>query len=80
MFGYRALAALFQQVVGTVAPQALGKDNAHRFGQHQALCQVEVMAHARGIHLHTLGNHLSLAQGARDQAADIRQGFPLGMP
>ena len=61
LFGHRALAALFQQVVGTVATQTLGEDDANRLSQHQALCQVEVTAHARGIHLHALGNHLSLS-------------------
>lgn len=80
LFGHRTLAALLQQVMGTVAPQALGQDNTDRFGQHQALGEVEVAAHARGIHLHALGDHLGLAQGAGDQATDLRQGFPLSVP
>ena len=80
LFGHSALAALLQQVMGVVAAQALGEDDAHRFGQHQALGQVEVTAHARGIHFHALGNHLGLAQRTRYQAADVRQGFPFGMP
>ncbi|MNZ47398.1 hypothetical protein D3C78_651130 [compost metagenome] len=67
-------------MMGSVAAQALGKDNAHRFGQYEALGQVEVLAHARSVDLQAIGNDLRLTQGTGYQTADLRQGLPLGMP
>ncbi|MNV24222.1 hypothetical protein D3C71_1152770 [compost metagenome] len=80
LFGHRAFAAAFEQMVCGIAADPLGEDDAHRFGEHQALGQIEVVRHAPGIHFQSLGDQQRLLQAARHQAANLRQGFPLGMP
>ncbi|MNM69574.1 hypothetical protein D3C81_811720 [compost metagenome] len=63
-----------------IAADPLREDDAHRFGEHQALGQVEVARHAFGVHFQTLGDQQRLLQAAGHQAANLRQGFPFCMP
>ncbi|MNU02727.1 hypothetical protein D3C72_2465200 [compost metagenome] len=56
LFGHGAFAALFEQMVRGIAADPLREDDAHRFGKHQALGQIEVARHALGIHFQPLGD------------------------
>ncbi|MNP00002.1 hypothetical protein D3C76_917860 [compost metagenome] len=80
LFGHGPLAAVLEQMVRGIAAQALRQHNADGFGQHQALGQVQVAAHARGIDFQPFDQCQGLLQRPGHQAADFRQGFPLGMP
>ena len=69
LFGHGAFATLFQQVMRGVAPDPLCQDDAHRFGQYQALGQIEVADHAPGVHFQPLRHQQRLLQAAWCPAA-----------
>ncbi|RML86947.1 hypothetical protein ALQ88_01553 [Pseudomonas savastanoi] len=50
---YRTTAALFDQMVGSIAPDALSQRNAHCLGEHQPFGGLQIARHTLGIDLQT---------------------------